>query len=166
LFTRPVKPNFEDADFCEFVREVLAYFEQSAGLKEKAIQLDVNLNCGDEPIRVRIDPILLEQSVMAVLDNAMKAMTMGGVIRVGIERESSLKHKNQERVSLVITDSGEGMSKEVLQELFTPFFTTREKGLGLGLSLARNFITLQRGKIIVNSEEGIGTTVSLILPII
>ena len=166
LFTRPVKPNFEDVDLSEFVREVLAYFEQGAGLKEKAIQLDVNLDFGGETVRVRIDPILLEQSVMAVLDNAVKAMSMGGVIRVEIQRESSLRRKNQEQVSLVIADSGEGMSKDVLQESFTPFFTTREKGLGLGLSLAKNFINLQRGKIIVNSEEGIGTIVNFILPII
>ena len=166
LFTRPVKPNFEEIDLCEFAREVLAFFEQSAGLKEKAIQLDINLNCEEKPIRVRIDPVLLEQSMMAVLDNAMKAMNIGGVIRAEIRRESSLKQRNQERVFLVITDSGEGMSKEVLQELFTPFFTTREKGLGLGLAIARNFLTLQGGRIIVNSEEGIGTTVSLVLPII
>jgi two-component system sensor histidine kinase AtoS len=166
LFTRPVKPHFEEVDLSRFLTDVLTFFQDSTGLKEKSIQLAMNLDNENQPIRVRIDPILLEQSLLAVLDNAVKAMKMGGVIRVELTPGVSLQKRGENVVSIIITDSGEGMSKDVLQELFTPFYTTREKGLGLGLSMARNFISLQRGDIFVESEEGMGTTVTILLPLI
>ena len=165
LFTRPVKPHFDEVDLSHFITDVLTFFEERAGLKEKSIQLAISMDKENRPIRVRIDPILLEQTLLAVLDNAVKAMKMGGVIRVELARDASLQKRGGNVVSIIIADSGEGMSKDVLQELFTPFFTTREKGLGLGLSLARNFISLQRGDIFVESEEGMGTTVTIVLPI-
>ena len=164
LFTRPVKPHFEEVDLTRFITDVLTFFQDSTGLKEKSIQLAMNLDKENQPIRVRIDPILLEQSLLAVLDNAVKAMKMGGVIRVELTHGLSLQKRGEKVVSIIIADSGEGMSKDVLQELFTPFYTTREKGLGLGLSMARNFISLQRGDIFVESEEGMGTTVTIVLP--
>ena len=165
LFTRPVKPHFEEVDLSNFINDVLTFFEESAGLKKKSIQLAINLDEENHPIRARIDPILMEQTLLAVLDNAVKAMQMGGVIRVELARGLSFQKYGENVVSIIIADSGEGMSKDVLQELFTPFYTTREKGLGLGLSLARNFISLQRGDIFVESEEGMGTTVTIVLPI-
>jgi len=165
LFTRPVKPHFEEVDLSRFLADVLTFFQGSTELKEKSIQLAMNLDKENQPIRVRIDPILLEQSLLAVLDNAVKAMKMGGVIRVELTRGVSFQKRGENVVSIIIADSGEGMSKDVLQELFTPFYTTREKGLGLGLSMARNFISLQRGDIFVESEEGMGTTVTILLPL-
>jgi two-component system sensor histidine kinase AtoS len=166
LFTRPVKPHFEEIDLSRFLADVLTFFQDSSGLKEKSIQLVANLDKENQPIRVRIDPILLEQCLLAVLDNAVKAMNMGGVIRVELAHGVSLQKRSEKVVSIIITDSGEGISKDVLKELFMPFYTTREKGLGLGLSMARNFISLQRGDIFVESEEGMGTTVTIVLPLI
>ncbi len=166
LFTRPVKPHFEEVDLSRFLSDMLTFFQDSTELKEKSIQLATNLDKENQPIRVRIDPILLEQSLLAVLDNAVKAMKMGGVIRVELAHGVHLQKRGEKVVSIIIADSGEGMSKDVLQELFTPFYTTREKGLGLGLSMARNFISLQRGDIFVESEENMGTTVTIVLPLI
>jgi len=166
LFTRPVKPNFVELDFIQFINEVLTFFEQRENLKEKSIQLNENFDALAQPVRVQIDPILMEQALMAVLDNALKAMNIGGVIRIEVCRKPSLKGYVRDQVLLLISDSGEGMSEDVLKNLFTPFFTTREKGLGLGLALARNFISIMRGDIQVESEKGIGTTVTFVLPTI
>ena len=98
------------------------------------------------------------------IKNAVKAMKNGGTLRVELQEEKFLGENSRENVAIVITDSGEGMSKKVMEKLFTPFFTTRERGLGLGLSLAQNFISLHRGNIFVESEKGIGSTVTIVLP--
>ena len=65
-----------------------------------------------------------------------------------------------------ISDSGVGMEKDVLQKAFKPFFTTREKGLGLGLALAKNFVSLHHGEMFAESEAGIGSTITLTIPIV
>lgn len=166
LFTRPVKPHFENVDIAQFLNEVLTFFEESADLKNLSIQLTINASPDEPPVQVSIDPILLEQTLMAILDNAVKAMKKGGVIRVALESNKTLQKKGHDHATITVSDSGEGMSQEVRQQIFTPFFTTREKGLGLGLALARNFISLQRGEVFVESEEGMGTTVSIVLPMI
>jgi len=164
LFTRPVKPNFESSDIIAFLNEVLDFFKKSANLKEKSIQLVLNGNASRKPLYVRMDPILMEQAILAVLDNAVKAMKMGGTIRIEIQKGKPLCKGSKKHVSIVVSDSGEGMSRQTLRKLFTPFFTTRERGMGLGLALAKNFIHLHQGDIFVESEKGVGTTVTILLP--
>lgn len=166
LYTRPVKPNFMEQDLKELISEVITFFKKDTNLKGKSIRIVMSSEPEDEIIRVRLDPMLMEQALMAVLDNAVKAMKLGGMIRVNIQKTTSLKRDRRERVTIGVTDSGEGMSEEVRKELFAPFFTTRENGLGLGLALAHNFIALHGGDIIVESELGIGSTVSFVLPTI
>lgn len=165
LFTRPVKPNFENVNVNEFVEEVLEFFQKNHDLGKRSISIHPCIGTDTESCRARFDPILTEQAIMAVLDNAVKAMRLGGTIRVEVKQKTSVNKQSKELMTIAISDSGEGMTEEVLKDLFTPFFTTREKGLGLGLSLARNFISLQRGEIDVQSEKGMGTTVQIHLPI-
>ena len=65
-----------------------------------------------------------------------------------------------------MTDTGEGMPPEVLNEIFRPFFTTKAKGTGLGLSLSRRVVEQHQGYIFVRSEIGMGTTFFLFFPIL
>jgi len=164
FYTRPVEPHFVEMDLRSFLKDVLEFFAQKAQIKSNSIRLVSNLSSEKGSLKVRIDPVLLEQAVLAVLDNAVKAMKNGGTLRVELQEEKFLGENSRENVAIVITDSGEGMSKKVMEKLFTPFFTTRERGLGLGLSLAQNFISLHRGNIFVESEKGIGSTVTIVLP--
>jgi len=164
FYTRPVEPHFVEMDLKTFLRDVLNFFEQKAHIESKSIRLVSNLGSEKEPVKLRIDPVLLEQAVLAVLDNGVKAMKNGGTLRVELQEEKSPGENTRENVSIIITDSGEGMSREVIEKLFTPFFTTRERGLGLGLSLAQNFVSLHRGNIFVDSEKGMGSTVTIVLP--
>ena len=164
FYTRPVEPHFVEMDLRSFLKDVLEFFAQKAQIKSNSIRLVSNLGSEKGSLKVRIDPVLLEQAVLAVLDNAVKAMKNGGTLRVELQEEKFLGENSRENVAIVITDSGEGMSKKVMEKLFTPFFTTRERGLGLGLSLAQNFISLHRGNIFVESEKGIGSTVTIVLP--
>lgn len=163
IMARPVKPNMVKTDIKLFVNDVMDYFCKENDLKEKNIDLEKIFFSEPESLFIRIDPILLEQAIIMVLDNAVKAMKIGGLLTVEVNlKKSSRNYKNL--VSIDISDSGVGMLQEIKEKIFNPFFTTREKGMGLGLSLTKNFIMFHNGDVIVDSEEGIGTTVSITLP--
>ena len=165
-FARPVKPHFEKTEFRAFLRDVIDYFCKTADCESKSIRFVMNESSVSGSVYVWMDPILIEQAFLAIFDNAVKAMKMGGgTVRVEIKEEASLQKKEKPKVHILVSDSGEGIPKEVLNQLFTPFFTTREKGAGLGLALAHNFISNHQGDIFVESEKGIGTTVTVVLPV-
>jgi len=162
IYTRPVKPHFEKIEFIEFVKDVMDFFVKKHDLEERNIRVIINVE-SKVPVYVKLDPILFEQVILAVLDNSLKAMKSGGTLRVGIG-ENTTRLSGGTGVSLSISDSGTGMDTSVCKKAFTPFFTTREKGLGLGLALAKNFVNLHRGHITLESEKNIGTTVTIFLP--
>jgi two-component system sensor histidine kinase AtoS len=164
LYTRPVKPCFEKIHIVRFVKDVLNYFEQSNPLKKEGIRLELEAPSEIQSVQISMDPMLIEQVLLAVLDNAIKAMKIGGTVKVEIKHNESPGNAKQSHVMIAISDSGEGMTDEVLDQIFTPFFTSRERGMGLGLSLSRNFISLHQGDIFVKSEKNMGTTVSISLP--
>ena len=84
-------------------------------------------------------------------------MKEGGAIAIKVEEE-----KDNYRIE--IQDSGCGISQENVKKIFNPFFTTKEKGSGLGLSIVRKIIEGHRGTIIIESNEGEGTNVKIQLP--
>jgi len=86
----------------------------------------------------------------------------------GREKRLSIRtYAKGEHVIATVTDTGKGMSKEVLEKIFEPFFTTKEigKGTGLGLSITYNLISKFKGGIKAMSEPGVGTTFTLSFPI-
>jgi len=95
-------------------------------------------------------------------------MPGGGKLTIDLNKEtegSDLLQEARDRVVVLrISDTGVGMSQETLQKLFTPFFTTKEAGTGLGLSTVKKIVEAHRGRIKVDSAPGEGTTVWLRLP--
>ena len=73
--------------------------------------------------------------------------------------------RTRQGVVVEIIDSGTGMDAETLKNVFTPFFTTKKKGTGLGLALSLKIVENHSGKIKITSEKGLGTTVQVLLPI-
>jgi len=163
VMARPIKPNIITTDLIDFLKKVLDYFYSEYELEEKKITLDVSYPDECNVIHLNIDPILIEQVLLMVLDNAVKAMKIGGNLQVSTDVHQKPEDQT-EKVVITVSDSGCGMSGEIKKKIFNPFFTSREKGMGLGLSLAKNFIKFHDGDIRVESEEGIGTTVHIILP--
>jgi signal transduction histidine kinase len=96
------------------------------------------------------------------LINAMQAMPVGGVIRVasGISWSDGRKF-----VNLAFADQGTGISPENLPRLFDPYFTTRSDGTGLGLAIADRIVTDHGGKILVESTVGVGTVMTVCVPV-
>lgn len=108
----------------------------------------------------------LKQMFLNLLKNAIEAMPDGGKLMVKVNREHHQKGERQQEMILIqITDQGKGMSKEVIDRLGQPFFTTKEEGTGLGLLTSRKIIEDHRGLLSIKSKEGEGTTMEVRLPV-
>jgi len=103
----------------------------------------------------------LEQIFLNLFINAIQAMPGGGQISVQVQRHGT------DRIRIDLQDSGKGIQSEHLEHIFEPFFTTKGVGRGTGLGLAVTYALVKRhgGYIEVESEEGVGTTFSIYLPI-
>jgi signal transduction histidine kinase len=139
----------------------------SAEPESEEVQTEVTLDPGIP--RVAIDPEQLRQVLVNLLHNAVQAMkgkgkiVLGTRVRVGRGTLSG-ERADEPFVELSITDNGPGISQKVLANLFMPFFTTKEKGTGLGLPISQRIVQGAGGRIEVRSYEGKGSTFAVILP--
>jgi signal transduction histidine kinase len=106
---------------------------------------------------VFVDVQQMTQVLQNLVTNAYQAMPGGGKLTVKARAD-------QNKVYLSIADTGEGIAEENLGKLFGPLFTTKPRGIGLGLALSKMLVEANGGRIEVESEEGKGTTFTLILP--
>jgi len=123
------------------------------------IQLDLQPGAG----RVEVDVAQLETAILNAAVNARDAMPDGGTL---ILSTRAVRENGAEFIALAVRDTGTGMPKEVIERAFEPFFTTKEvgKGTGLGLSQIHGFAAQAGGRAEIRSEEGRGTTITLVLP--
>jgi signal transduction histidine kinase len=152
-FVRPKRPQVTPQKLQEIMEETLLLVRTEAN--RHGIRMDKKWP-GDLPI-VWVDGAQIKQVFLNILLNAMQAMRSGGVIEVRM-------HADGECITTEIHDQGEGMPAEVKAQLFTPFFTTKPKGVGLGLSISQRIIAGHRGAIRITSQQGAGTTVRIALP--
>ncbi|XSG80947.1 MAG: PAS domain S-box protein [Methyloligella sp. ZOD6] len=145
--------------------------DQIAGLVRRSahenIAFDLELHEG--VMAVQTDPVQLQTSVLNLALNACDAMPDGGVLTIKTEYceiEGHERVKPGSYVCISVTDTGEGMSEDVLAHAFEPFFTTKElgKGTGLGLSMVYGAAQQIGGDVSIESRLGEGTTVKMILP--
>ncbi len=112
----------------------------------------------------------IEQSIDNLLINAKQAMAGTGQLSISARNISSIEHEVQgvltteDYIEITIVDTGIGMSKEIIQKIFDPFFSTKETGHGLGLAMVFSIIEKHKGWIEVDSELGRGTTFTLFIP--
>ncbi len=120
-----------------------------------------------------IDPIHLESALLNLVLNSKDAMPDGGRIVIELREASDPGARKTRRgrppavppwAEIVVRDNGSGMSREVLDRAFEPFFTTRTGGSGLGLSQVLGFVQQSAGEVRIESTEGAGTTVTLLFP--
>jgi signal transduction histidine kinase len=155
IFARQMPPQKIKVNVNQLVEEVLNFF------KSRCTQGGVELICSLSPNLpgVDADPSQLNQVVMNLIVNALQAMPQGGDLRI-----QTLCEENQ--VLLIVEDTGIGMSDEVLEKIFTPFFTTKEvgEGTGLGLPVVHGIIASHGGSVRVKSKVSQGTRFEIRLP--
>lgn len=155
IFARQMPYRKIKVNLNQLVEEGLHFFKSRCA--KEGIELVCSLSA-DLP-EIDADPSQLNQVVINLTVNALQAMPRGGRLKV-----QTLFRDNQ--VSLIIEDTGMGMSEEVLRKIFTPFFTTKEvgKGTGLGLPVVHGIITSHGGFINVESKVGQGTKFEIQFP--
>ena len=131
------------------LKETLSLIKVPAGVK-------VVDETQPEP-KMRIDKPKMQRVFVNIIKNAFDAMPRGGVLTFRSEQK-------EHGVSLSFSDTGAGMSRETLQKLWTPLFTTKAKGMGFGLSICKRIVEAHGGKIFVESTMGKGTAFFIVLP--
>ena len=152
-FARPQVPNLHECQLEEIIEKNLSFIRPE--LEKQGIQVQDNLN--GRSFRLRADHDLLYRAFLNILINAIQSMQDGGTIDIKVEEA-------RDTYQIEIEDTGCGISEENADKIFNPFFTTKEKGSGLGLSIVRKIIEGHRGTIDIQSREGEGTKVEVQLP--
>ena len=155
-FAKRMDVRFEELQINDVVKEVLGFLEKEALYKnvEIRLQLDENLP------RISSDRGQLQQVFLNILTNALEAVEEEGLITITSWQDGP------DKVAVSVQDNGRGMSKETMEHIFEPFFTTkREYGTGLGLSITYGIVKKLGGDIHVASQESVGTTFTVFLPL-
>ena len=149
-FSKSEPLNRMDIDLLSFVTDIVKGMGQTASYIKFS-------PCG--PISIKGDKTLLRQALKNLLQNAVQA---GDKIRVDIE-QTDLSGRNG--VSIAIKDNGKGIPATDFNKIFMPFYTTKNRGAGIGLALVQKIALAHGGSVSVNSKEGKGSTFRLSLPI-
>jgi two-component system sensor histidine kinase AtoS len=128
-------------------------------LTRRQIAFQDHLNKTTLPVRGDVETLYRAFSNLII--NAIQAMPNGGTLSISSELGSS-----SSSLEITFRDTGTGMDESTAKNIFNPFFTTKDKGVGLGLALTRKIIEDHRGTIEVVSEKGIGTTFTIHLPVV
>ncbi len=108
--------------------------------------------------KIIVDSDMLVRAFVNIIRNAVDAMPNGGTLTISSKQ-------SDKSLEIAFSDTGIGMSEEILERMWTPFFTTKAKGMGLGLSICRRIVDAHKGRTLVSSVEGKGTTFIVTLPI-
>jgi len=156
VFARQAPPQKTQVNLNQIVEDGLYFFE--ARCAKEGIEL-VRLLSADLP-EIIADPAQLNQLLVNLVVNALQSMPGAGKITV----QTRFCNHN---VNLIVEDTGTGMSKEVLDKIFIPFFTTKDigHGTGLGLPVVYGIVTAHGGSVNVKSEPGCGTRFEIQLPV-
>ncbi|MGH9740296.1 MAG: ATP-binding protein [Candidatus Acidiferrales bacterium] len=156
-FAKMPQPELATVNLNEVVRGAVKLFEaQFSAVGRPPITPEFHLAEDLPPIQA--DAALLRRALENLILNAMDAMPAGGVLMLRTTREKSEVH-------LEVSDTGTGLTPEECDRLFTPYYTTKQHGTGLGLAVVQSLISDHGGRISVESEMGIGTSFHIFLPV-
>jgi two-component system cell cycle sensor histidine kinase/response regulator CckA len=169
-FSRRVESKFEVIDLNDDIKYVERLLYRTIPK-----MIDIELKLADEPTQIQADSTQIEQVLINLAVNAKDAMTKGGKLTITTQnvmvedRYCTVCGESFDGryVLLTVSDTGHGMSEDVLQHIFEPFFTTKGlgEGTGLGLSTVMGIVRLHGGHTICDSEVGKGTNFSIYFPV-
>jgi len=148
------KPELERIDVRDVVERVRALYETVASRDAK---IQIAIDVADALMPLNADPELLHRALSNLVLNAMDAMPDGGTLTISA-------CPTDESVELRVSDTGQGLTPEECERLFTPYYTTRQHGTGLGLAIVQSVVADHTGTISVESPTGGGATFIITLP--
>jgi len=151
LFARPPKPRLAAVEVTGLVESLVSFLRMDSAWHTASCRVE-----GQAAI-VLADAELLKVALQNLLLNALQAMDGRGQLTVAMHHEDGMVH-------IDVTDSGTGIASDVQPRLFTPFFTTKARGTGLGLATVRRIASAHRGEVSVIATGPSGTTMRLSLP--
>jgi signal transduction histidine kinase len=154
-FSKTSKIEFSRHNITDLLQEIVLLTEEESESKGVMIKM----HPGDSPLMISMDFDKLKQAIFNIFKNAMESISNEGSI------ELSAKPKGKDWISIKISDTGRGLTPEEIDKIFNPDYTTKDKGLGLGLTLAHEIIKGHGGHIQVRSRPGQGTMFEILLPV-
>jgi signal transduction histidine kinase len=149
-YTRPLKPNLQDANIAELIEGTLLTINIPKGI-------EVVTNVEDIAKPIKTDIAYMRRILTNLVTNAIQAMQEEGQLTIQV-------NKKKDAVIITVQDTGMGIPEEVKAKMFTPLFTTKSKGQGLGLAVVKRLVDALKGTITFESIEGKGTNFIVIFP--
>ncbi|UCF99853.1 MAG: HAMP domain-containing protein [Spirochaetaceae bacterium] len=155
-FARLPMPRLQSIPLGELVEEVVAMYRN--------LSASVAIDCShvSEDSVVRADPGQIKQVIANLIRNAIQAMPRGGEVSI---RSAVVNKENRRFCRIWIKDSGEGIPEEIRNRVFEPYFTSKREGAGLGLAIVERIVFDHDGSIWFETQEGVGTTFIIDLPL-
>jgi PAS domain S-box-containing protein len=151
LYARPKPPRLQAVDVKAVVREVSASAQFSTG------RADAPIGISGDDVNAAADPDMFRAALLNVVLNACQAAD-GGEVEVHIGKSDRVCH-------VVVCDRGPGITREIRDRVFEPFFTTRVNGTGLGLAIVKRLMELQDGTVTLSERPGGGTVADVTIPL-
>ncbi len=159
-FSRPMEPRFEAVDVVSLLQRFLERWRP----RMARVNVEPFYNPAENLPRIWADPRQLEQVFTNLITNAIDAMSKtGGTLAVRVQKSDTMSAPPH--LEIIVSDSGPGISEELREHIFEPFFTQKSSGTGLGLAITKRIITAHHGNISVDSFPG-GTVFTILLPVV
>jgi two-component system, sporulation sensor kinase E len=150
---RPTQPQMRPASLNDVVTETVGLLRPELDNRGQSVEIELAPRLPQAPL----DPAQIKQVLVNLIKNAMQAMARGGVLRIQTGAAG-------EEIWVSLSDTGGGIPHERLNRIFEPFYTTKQKGSGLGLMIVQRIVRAHGGRIELDSRVGQGTTFKVWLP--
>ncbi len=152
--SRPFQLNLRSSSLQDLLKNLVILFQEEAS----SLGITLRPEIPPELPLIKMDPERLTQAFINIMKNGMQAMGQGGILRIETK-------PLREGMEIIISDSGPGIPPEQMEKIFNYYYTTKEKGVGLGLPIAHRIIEAHGGQLKIESRVGSGTKVIVTLPI-
>jgi len=156
-FASPKEMDFNEGSINQVLQHILVLVKPRC----EEQKVDIITYIPEDLPKLKMNQRKLEQALLNFISNSIEAMTGGGNLEI-----SARHHDGSDEMTILIKDTGHGISAENKDKVFEPFFTTKDNGTGLGLSIAYQTIRSHSGAVTLESEPGKGTCVEIRLPIV
>ena len=161
-FARPKEIAIKNFDLNSLIRESLELFKNSHHWTGNThVVMDF-----PEPIEIESDPEQIKQVFWNLFLNACEAMPTGGTLTISTRIVEKRSYQTGKMAQIVVRDTGPGFNKEALTKIFTPFFTTKQRGSGLGLATVRRIINGLKGEVNGKNHSEGGAAITMTLPLV